>query len=1371
MNTFKSQKSLLAAALVACLSSEVLSADHAAPGPYDFLKRVPISVSAVGQAALGGNSVSDVPVLVRISESIPGFSYNDLESDGSDIAFGVESGDALTIYPHEIETWSPGGVSLIWVKVPTLSAATEFAMYYGNGVSVADSSTNVWSNYVGVWHLNEASGDARDATGHGLKAVPSGANSESDSIGVANCPVGTGRQMASDKGRKSYLAVANNDLLDCGNSLTFSGWFKAHGTSASYSMRYVSRKSKYTDKNGWEVEARYDTSSATVPATTVSARGANSGDYTATVPDIRENWVHLSLVYDDTKLTYYVNGVPQNPVTLNSSCSDNDFGLAFGNNPSGGEPNWWGLMDELRLSSEPVFAEYAVAEYHAMTEALLSYSMALPMDETMPVISSAEVVACAEGFTVSYSLVSGTGSFEAVLTDIVSGEVTSAPIAADSTEVVVPLSSLNVGHSYDCSVRVTSSAGNTIMLHAGRVFNGSVSVAKTADADEGLLTPGVFTVTASSQVAFDLLVPYTVGGTAVAGQTYAALSGSVVIPAGSATATIAVNPIYSSAVSDDVTVSVTLHQTHSFVGSGAAEMTIVNFAVNQAVRFVSMEGDDAQDGMTLLTAKKTVRAAIESLEGFDAEPSQIFIAPGTYEEDSSINKYKGTDNANYRLVVTNAVTLIGTGADPTNVVLRNKNGRVRVLCLDNAQAGIRNLTLANGQAYQAGGYGGGNLYIGYDGGSASNCVFTGGCADNYNCHAGNVFMRAGLVTHCVIEKGYFTDNRGDYKAGGIEIYGGIVENCLIHGNYDNCDGTQTKAAAGVMISGGMIRNCTIAANSGKQVGGICVNGTAGVVENCVIVGNTATMADESIAGDVVSYMVSADAAKAVFRNCVVDAKTVPNETCVSASSAATLVDSGNGDFHLAAGSPAINFGRAKENEASGDLDLNERVMGSAIDAGCYEYDLNAFAIAFEADVVSGVLPVDVTFTAVVSGVNDGDSLQYVWDFDGDGVVDATLDGTATAQYQFVVGGMFSPSLTVKNLTAQKELSISKSNYLQFAPRVLYVNKDAESHVVPFATPETGALTVNEAIAAAVDGCEIVIYPGTYGVTSTLTVEKVLDIHGLLPDPEEVVLTREGSSWLRVVEMNKTEAKLSNVVIEKGTVGGTSGGGVHFGDLGGTVSNVVIRGCSASNYNGAGGAAYLVSKHALLTHCVISNCYVQTMNGAGGNKGVLQVEKGRVENCLVAGCYCPLGNNETDRPGNAVHIGANGSVVNCTIVRNTMETRGIVYVSSATSRLINCVVAGNTKGDGRDTVFFGGSVSDPSACVLNCVIDPEDLAGTFKDYANGDYTPNPTGPLYNAGVTPENAPSVDLAGKPRVIGRAIDIGCFESSKRGFSVNLR
>jgi hypothetical protein len=104
-------------------------------------------------------------------------------------------------------------------------------------------------------------------------------------------------------------------------------------------------------------------------------------------------------------------------------------------------------------------------------------------------------------------------------------------------------------------------------------------------------------------------------------------------------------------------------------------------------------------------------------------------------------------------------------------------------------------------------------------------------------------------------------------------------------------------------------------------------------------------------------------------------------------------------------------------------------------------------------------------------------------------------------------------------------------------------------------------------------------------------------------------------------------------------------------------------------------------------------------------------------------------------------------------------------------MINCVVAGNTKSDSHDTVFFGGSVSNPSACVLNCVIDPGNLAGAFKDYANGDYTPNPAGPLYNAGVTPEIAPSVDLAGNKRVQGKSIDIGCYETAPGNFTIIVR
>ena len=328
------------------------------PKPDQFRKSVEITlVTNLSSTAI----TTGIPALVRLDEStIVGFHYDDFTlTNGGDMMFVDENGEAL---PHEVDTWDTSGKSLVWVKLPSTAANTKLTMYYGNGTVSPAEAMDVWGDYVGVWHLNEANGNARDSTGHGLVAVPTGADA-ADSIGVAS-KIGNGRQMATAKGKKSYLSVANSDLLDCGDSLTFSGWFKASATFASYSMRYVSRKNAYTDANGWEVEARYGTDA--VSATTVSARGASQGDFTATVPDVRNNWIHLALVFNGKTLTYYVNGIQKASHTITAACSDNDLALVFGNSPTGNESNWCGWMDELRLSDDPMSPEYAGAQYAAM---------------------------------------------------------------------------------------------------------------------------------------------------------------------------------------------------------------------------------------------------------------------------------------------------------------------------------------------------------------------------------------------------------------------------------------------------------------------------------------------------------------------------------------------------------------------------------------------------------------------------------------------------------------------------------------------------------------------------------------------------------------------------------------------------------------------------------------------------------------------------------------------------------------------------------------------------------------------------------------------------------------------------------------------
>ena len=102
--------------------------------------------------------------------------------------------------------------------------------------------------------------------------------------------------------------------------------------------------------------------------------------------------------------------------------------------------------------------------------------------------------------------------------------------------------------------------------------------ATTGTATEAGAVPGVFTVTRTGSTAAALTVSYTVGGTATAGSDYTALSGSVTIAAGAASATIAVTPQNDTAVEVDETVVATLSASAAYtVGTpSSGTVTIVS---------------------------------------------------------------------------------------------------------------------------------------------------------------------------------------------------------------------------------------------------------------------------------------------------------------------------------------------------------------------------------------------------------------------------------------------------------------------------------------------------------------------------------------------------------------------------------------------------------------------------------------------------------------------------------------------------------------------------------------------------------------------------------------------------------------------------
>ena len=110
------------------------------------------------------------------------------------------------------------------------------------------------------------------------------------------------------------------------------------------------------------------------------------------------------------------------------------------------------------------------------------------------------------------------------------------------------------------TVGAASSATVTIQSDDVVVVPPTATIAATDPIGDGTSARrrGQYTVTRTGATTAALTVNYTVGGTATAGSDYAALTGSVQIPAGAAAATVTVTPVNDSAVEPDETVVVTL---------------------------------------------------------------------------------------------------------------------------------------------------------------------------------------------------------------------------------------------------------------------------------------------------------------------------------------------------------------------------------------------------------------------------------------------------------------------------------------------------------------------------------------------------------------------------------------------------------------------------------------------------------------------------------------------------------------------------------------------------------------------------------------------------------------------------------------------
>ena len=218
-----------------------------------------------------------------------------------------------------------------------------------------------------------------------------------------------------------------------------------------------------------------------------------------------------------------------------------------------------------------------------------------------------------------------------------------------------------------------------------------------------------------------------------------------------------------------------------------------------------------------------------------------------------------------------------------------------------------------------------------------------------------------------------------------------------------------------------------------------------------------------------------------------------------------------------------------------------------------------------------------------------------------------------------------------------------------------------------------------------------------------------------------------------------------------------------------------------------GAGVAISGSGVVSHCVITNNEVRGEASGKWVQGGAVVfpwgSSGQLRHCLVAGNrWIVESETANGSAGILYHGSTTGSrVENCTVVAN--EIVGACGPSCAAgircdwnSVVRNTAIAGNRIGAAVSNVFLAQDGETWKDGLNNCVTEDALPSGNascstatvdemFRDYASGDYRPKTKGALYDKGIDLLVAVSVDLAGEPRVFGKAIDIGCYESQMKG------
>lgn len=372
---------------------------------------------------------------------------------------------------------------------------------------------------------------------------------------------------------------------------------------------------------------------------------------------------------------------------------------------------------------------------------------------------------------------------------------------------------------------------------------------------------------------------------------------------------------------------------------GADESNGQRWDVQPRIVRVSTAGDDANDGGSWASAKRTIQAAVDVAAQTGGE---VWVARGAYVDDSHSLRLGA-------ILLPSYVSLYG-GFAGTETARSQRNWHANVTSLANHQMGVGVIASLEGRwnarvdgftihaARGEGQPGGTALYLQCGSPIIENCILTG---DGQNAVLIHGNMTAARIAHCVLEDCAGPLSAAQFEGSSPEFDGDIIRNNKSPGRIVDVN----RCVLAIM------RNCLVQDN---QAGGAVVSFPfpspqyGGQMVNNTFANNTGSVEFQArYAGSVSANNIFAFN-DPPFNGAPVDAPETHNNCFYPASFTSDahgniganplFVDPEHGDYRLQAASPCVDAGDAGL-ALPGEVDLagNPRVQGSGVDMGAYEF--------------------------------------------------------------------------------------------------------------------------------------------------------------------------------------------------------------------------------------------------------------------------------------------------------------------------------------------------------------------------------------------------------------------------------------------------